>query len=383
MDSTNITHGIIAHPIRWVNEKSLVKGSKYQPVLEITRGQTVESVHFGAISIVDSKGSLIAEFGDPDSVTYLRSTSKPLQVVSFLEHGGLEKFNLTLREIALICGSHAGTDEHMDVLESLQSKVGVAEADLLCGTHPIRHKPTREAMQARGEEPTQNRHNCSGKHTGMLAYARLLGIPGANTQLPYINPEHPVQRNILSAIAAMCELSPVDIKIGVDGCSAPNFAMPLRNAALAFARLCEPVDMIKERADACYLITEAMTAHPYMVGGPDSFDTSLMTAASGRIISKGGAEGYLGLGLMPGALGSGSRGIGIAIKIADGDPRGRARPPVALEILRQLGVMTAEELISLAGFGPVVQINNWRGIEVGTSRPNFKLFWHTLTMPES
>jgi L-asparaginase II len=349
MDSTNITRGNITHPIRRVNKKPLVKESKFQPVFEITRGQTIESVHFGAISVVDSIGSLIAEFGDPDSVAYLRSTSKPLQAISFLEHGGCKKFNLTIREIALICGSHAGTDAHMGALKSLQSKVGVVEADLLCGTHPIRHKPTWEAMQARGEEPTPNRHNCSGKHTGMLAYARLLGIPGDKTHLPYINPEHPVQKNILNEIAALCDLSPAEIKIGIDGCSVPNFALPLRNAALAFARLCEPVDMRKERADACHLITEAMTAHPYMVGGPDSFDTSLMTAGS----------------------------MGIAIKIADGDARGRVRPAVALEVLRRLGGITNEELSSLDGFGPIVPIKNWRGIDVGMSKPNFKLIWHT------
>lgn len=377
MDSTNITRGNTVHPIRRVNDKPLEKVSKYQPLFEVTRGQIVESVHFGAVSVVDSAGSLIAEFGDPDLVTYLRSTAKPLQAISFITDGGFEKYNLTLPEIALMCGSHAGTDAHMDVLKSLQSKVGVVEADLLCGTHPIRHKPTREAMQARGEEPTPNRHNCSGKHTGMIAYARLLGITGDKTHLQYITPEHPVQKAILNGIGEMCDVSPEVIIIGIDGCSAPNFALPLRNAALAFARLCEPNDTRMERVNACNLITQAMTSHPYMVGGPDSFDTSLMTAASGKIISKGGAEGYLGLGLMPGALGNGSRAMGIAIKIADGDPRGRVRPAVALEVLQQLGGTMYEELSSLDGFGPVVPIKNWRGIDVGISKPNFKLNWHT------
>lgn len=377
MDSTNITRGDIVHPTQLVNETPLIKEFSFQPLFEITRGQIVESVHFGAISVVDCRGNLIAACGDPDSVTFLRSTAKPLQALPFLESGGHEKFDLTLREIALICGSHAGTDVHMDVLRSLQSKVGVVEADLLCGTHPIHHKPTKEAMQARGEEPTPNRHNCSGKHTGMLAYARILGMHGENIKGTYINLEHLVQKNILNVIAEMCEISIADIKIGIDGCSVPNFALPLRNTALAFARLCEPVGMSRERTAACQMITNAMLTHPDMIGGPDSFDTSLMIETSGKIISKGGAEAFLGLGLMPDALSKGSPGIGIVIKIADGDLRGRAKPAVALEVLRQLGGVTDRELSSLDRFGPVLPVKNWRGIEVGVSRPNFKLIRYT------
>jgi L-asparaginase II len=373
MAYTNIMLDDTDHQKPVMNEAATMRSPHYLPIFELTRGKIVESVHYGAIAIVDPAGNLVASYGDVDAVTYLRSSSKPLQAIPFLMHGGRERFTLTLREIALICASHAGTDEHMAVLQSLQSKVGVLEFELLCGTHPIRDKATKQAMQARGEEPTPNRHNCSGKHTGMLAYGRMLGHDHAGADLPYTSPDHPVQKAILNSIAEMSGLTPAQIEIGIDGCSVPNFGMPLRNAALAFACLCDPSELPTGYAAACQTITSAMIAHPEMVAGRDSFDTRLMSAASGKIISKGGAEGYLTMGLMPGALGNGSPGLGIALKISDGDLTGRARFAVGLEVLSQLGGVTEDALTLLAEFGPVYPLQNWAKIDVGEARPSFVL----------
>lgn len=350
----------------------------YQPIFELTRGQTVESIHFGAAAVVNSSGRLIAWVGSPHLVTFLRSSSKPLQALPLIERGGDNIFHLTSKEIAIICGSHAGTDEHLAVIQGIQAKAGVHESDLLCGTHPPFHAPTAKALDARGESPTPNRHNCSGKHTGMLAHARMRGLSITD----YVNPEHPVQQTIRETIAEMCGLPSAQVEIGIDGCSAPNFAMPLYNAALGFARLCDPRGFPVERTAACRRITAAMMAFPDMVGGPDSFDTRLMETCRGRIISKGGAEGYLALGIMPGTLGVDSPGIGATIKIADGDqpirkPDGsaynRVRPAAALELLRQLGAITNKELETLAGYGPVKPVTNWRKLVVGESHPVFTL----------
>ena len=140
----------------------------------MTRGDIVESVHFGAIAAVDSTGKLVAWYGDPDLLTFTRSSAKPLQALPFLESGGMSYFDLTLQEVALLCASHSGTDEHMAVIQSIQAKTGVRESDLMCGVHTVYDRKTAEAMRERGETPTPNRHNCSGKHTGMLAFARLL-----------------------------------------------------------------------------------------------------------------------------------------------------------------------------------------------------------------
>jgi L-asparaginase II len=351
----------------------------YTPVLEVTRGRIVESIHFGAAAVVDSSGRMLAWFGDPKTKTYLRSSAKPFQALPFIERGGDQTFHLTSKEIALICGSHDGTDEHIEVLKGIQAKVGVQESDLLCGIHPLSHLPTIEAMQARGEALSPNRHNCSGKHTGMLAASRMRGLPIAD----YINPEHPVQKAILDALAEICSIPVEQVEVGFDGCSVPSFAIPLYNAALGFARLCDPRGLQSERAIACRRITQSMMAYPFMVGGSDRFDTRLMEVCSGHMIAKGGAEGYMLLGIMGGVLGASSQGVGIAFKISDGDlplrkangeSYNRVRPSVALEILRQMGYIGDKELDVLAAdFGPVKPVTNWRKLVVGESRPAFSL----------
>ncbi len=365
----------------------------YQPIYELTRGEIVESIHFGAIAVVDSSGKLIAAHGDSQAVSYLRSSAKPIQALSFIESGGQAFFKLEPREIALMCASHSGTDEHVAVVTSIQEKSGVNEADLMCGAHPISHGPTVEALRQRGEKPTQNRNNCSGKHTGMVAYARMLGYPVAD----YIDPAHPVQKIITQTFSEMSSVPEEQIQIGVDGCSAPNFAVPLYNAALAIARLVDPENarpaLSAQRIAACHTIVQAMTSHPDMVGGPDSFDTHLISTALGRVLSKVGAEGFHILGVLPGVLAPGSPGLGIALKISDGDlkshtrgvsdPRGQIRPAVALEILRQLGALTDPMLADLADFGPTFPVYNWRKIYVGSGRPCFDLtasinaVWHS------
>jgi L-asparaginase II len=363
----------------------MMNGYAYQPILELTRGEIVETVHFGALAVVDALGNLLTSYGDPATVTYLRSSAKPFQAVPFIESGGQGAFGLTSREVAIICASHSGTDEHVQTVVDIQSKTGVSEAELMCGVHMPSHLPTFEALRKRGEQPTPNRHNCSGKHTGMLASIHLKRMRGEHipVDIPYIDIQHPLQQEILNTFAEMCDVEVEQVSIGIDGCSLPNFAVPLKNAAYAFARLCDPSQLASARAAACRTITGSMTANPNMVGGPDSFDTRLMIACGGRILCKGGAEGYQALGLLPGALGPGSPALGITIKISDGDlgahsraqgdPHGRARPAVTLEILRQLGALSSQELEILAEYGPTFSIHNWRKLKVGEARPCFSL----------
>ncbi len=343
--------------------------SPYLPVLVRTRASIRESIHFGAIAVVDSSNTLVASYGDPNTITFLRSTAKPLQALPFIEHGGHCHWGLTQQEIAILCASHAGTNDHAETVHSIQTKIQVKESDLLCGSHPPMDSATAFRLRVRGEEPTPNRHNCSGKHTGMLAFARLRDLPIAD----YINPEHPIQNEILETFCEMCGIDLEAVALGTDGCSAPNFAIPLRNTALGFARLCDPITLAGPRADACKTITQAMSAHPDMVSGPGRFDTRIMEVMQGRVIAKGGAEGYQGLGIMPGALAPNSPGIGIAFKISDGDLKNHVRPAVALEILRQLGAISAQQLAALTDFAPQKTIKNWRKLTVGASRPVFEL----------
>lgn len=346
--------------------------SPYQPVFELKRNETVESIHYGAAAVVDAHGRLLASVGDPYAVTYMRSSAKPLQAISFIEKCGQSTFSLRAREIALMCASHTGTDAHLDVLQSIQDKAGVVEADLLCGTHSPMDKATTQSLSDRGEKPTPNRHNCSGKHTGMLAYAQMLGFPKDD----YINPQHPVQVRIREVFCQMCTLAEDRIMTGVDGCSAPIFAIPLYNAALAYARLSDPESgsvSPDDRVKACHRISRAMTDYPAMVSGPGRFDTRLMEACRGKLLAKGGAEGYQGIGIFPGGLGPDSVGLGIAIKIADGDLKSRAKAAVCMEILFQLGALSPREMEALAEFGPRLPVTNWAELVVGQASPCFML----------
>ncbi|PKN91917.1 MAG: asparaginase [Chloroflexi bacterium HGW-Chloroflexi-6] len=343
--------------------------SPYQPVFEVTRGNIVESIQFGAAAVVDSHGRLLAQLGDPQAVTFLRSTAKPFQALPFIERGGHQAFGLEMHEIAIMCASHSGTDEHVATIKAMQAKIGVTVDDLMCGMHYPFHEATADAMKVRGELPTPYRHNCSGKHTGMLAHAKIRGAPIQT----YLDMNNPVQESILQAFAEMCDLPVEKVELGIDGCSAPNFASALYNGAFGYARLCDPSGFSAERAAACRTITSAMTTYPNMVAGPDRFDTLLMELGQGRIVVKGGAEGYQGIGLLPGALGADSPGIGIAIKISDGDPSGRALQGVSLAILQSLGALSASDLEKLAAFGPRKQLYNFRKINIGQSRPAFQL----------
>ncbi len=340
----------------------------YQPVVELTRGNIVESIHNGAVAVSDASGKLYAWWGDPQIVTYLRSSAKPFQALPIVESGAAAHYDLSPKQIAAICSSHSGTDEHVQTVASIQSKVGVTEDDLLCGVHLPYHHETAQRLKEEQREPTPNFHNCSGKHTGMLAMARFLG----ESLSDYIDPHHPVQELILQTFAEMCGLDPGEVVLGTDGCSVPTFAVPLQAAATAYARLMDSSGLSADRAEACRKVVDAMTSNPYMVAGPDRFDTRLMEVTGGRLLTKGGAEAYQGIGIPAGALGSGSSAVGVAIKIGDGDRGQRARTVVALAVLEGLGALQGEEQEALAEFSPRA-FTNYRGLTVGQVRTCFHL----------
>lgn len=346
----------------------------YQPVVEATRGGATESVHFGAIAVVDAAGRLIASWGDPYQAAFMRSSSKPLQLLPLVEQRGDEHFGFSDKEIAVMCASHSGTEDHVKTVRGIQNRLGIDESELLCGIHPPSDKPSAALLRSRGQEPSQIHNNCSGKHTGFLAAAVLGGFDHAD----YTNPSHPVQRAILKAFAEMTGLSEENIILGVDGCSAPVFSVPLYSAALAFARLADPSGLNEERARACRMITRSMMAYPNMVAGPGRFDTLVMHAAAGKVATKGGAEGYQAMAVQPGAFGQGSPALGICYKTSDGDAAGRSGAIVGITLLRQLGILSQSDADgSLAKFSPRL-IYNWAGKTVGELRPCFKLNWLPL-----
>jgi len=349
-----------------------------QPLFEVTRGNIIESVHYGSIAVVDSNGKLISSYGDPKAVAFLRSSAKPFQALPFVERGGVEYFGFTPRELSISCASHEGSDLHVQTVEGLQRKIGVEESALQCGVHMPGDVEAFKSLIINNRQPSQNQNNCSGKHTAMLAHAKMRVLPLDN----YLDINHPIQQDILATFAEMCIFPINQVELGTDGCSAPNFAVPLYHAALAMARLCDPGGLSDERASACRKITSAMTTHPEMVSAYGEFDEQLMRVGEGKIVCKRGAEGYQIIGLLPGALSADSPGIGIALKVSDGDASRmamdlvhmpRVRPAVTLEVLGQLGALSSEQEQALASFGPVKPVRNHRGIITGQSRPVFEL----------
>jgi L-asparaginase II len=340
--------------------------ANYVPLVEVTRGEIVESIHYGAFCVVDSKGQLLAWEGDPGLRTYPRSSLKPLQVLCLIEAGGVEVFNFTSEEIAIMCASHSGTELHTSVLSRMHKKIGITEADLACGVHWPYDSDTRNKMKLAGKRPTVLNHNCSGKHTGMLAYARLKGYPLEN----YLDPSHPVQVDIRETLGELFGMEPNQLPLGIDGCTAPVYGVSMEKMAYAVATLAEPADDKTARGKAAEIITSSMMANPLMIAGPNQFDTDLMSVGAGKVFSKGGAEGYQIIGIRPGLLAKDAPGIGIAIKISDGDTRSRGRSSVVMTLLEAMGVLSHGEIESLKDYGNV-PIKNWREIVVGEVRPMF------------
>lgn len=346
------------------------------PIFELTRGEVVEAVHRGSIVVVASDGFLLRSHGNPYTVAFLRSSAKPFQALPFVENGGVEHYRYTPAELALSCASHETSQMHLDAVCALQQKTGIEEAQLQCGPHlPGDAEKLREVVQ-KNIVPTPNFNNCSGKHTSMLAFAKMRGYSLED----YLSLAHPIQREILKALAGMCDMPEEKIQTGVDGCSAPNFAMPLFNAALGMARLCDPRDLDAKRATACKKIVAGMATHPEMVSNFGEFDCELMKIAKGKIVTKRGAEGYQIIGVMPGVVHE--RGVGVAFKVEDGDKslmgndlktQTRVRPPATLEILRQLGALNEAQMKSLSMFGPEKILKNYAGLVTGKMHPVFDL----------
>lgn len=331
---------------------------------KVIRGETVESVHRGHLIVLDGGGKTIAALGNPEIVTFIRSSAKPFQVLPFLTSGGAEKFGFSEDEIALACGSHSGEKMHIELAAKMLGKAGFNESDLRCGAHAPFYEKRAEEMIRADEKPTQLHNNCSGKHAAMLAFAKHIGADAKTYELL----ENPVQQAILDVFSAFTETPRNKIKIGIDGCAAPNFAISLKAMAKAQAKLIYPPKNFDENLKrACRQIVSAMINFPELIGGSERLDTLMMRAGRGKFVSKIGAEGVWLAGVLPSE--KWEKGLGIALKIEDGDDK-RARAVASIEILRQFEIFDAETLIE---FSPTL-IKNRRGDTVGRVAADFEIF---------
>ena len=304
--------------------------------------------------------------GDPYTLTFTRSALKPLQALPFVAGGGIERFGYSPAQTALMCASHSGEPRHVEAVAAMLSAAGRTPADLQCGTH------APGFYDARGELPppppySPLAHNCSGKHAGMLAWCVQHGAGTAD----YLAFDHPLQQVIRRAVASFTSVAEERLVAGIDGCSAPNYAVPLASLATAFARLAS-AEVDADYGVAPRTLANAMTAHPEMVSGEHRGDLALMQAGRGDWVTKIGAEGVQAIGIR-------SAGLGIAVKVADGQKRGLY--PALVAVLDQLGLLDAAARTALAGWATRT-IRNYRGIETGEVRPAVVLApWQARDIP--
>lgn len=338
-----------------------------EPLVEVTRGPVVESVHRGHFVAVDGDGRVVASLGAPGVVTYVRSAAKPIQALPLITTGGADRFGVEPHELAVACGSHNGEEIHTRAAASLLSKAGLDPSHLKCGAHEPYGKGAAEALRAQGRKPTPLHNNCSGNHAGLLALAVHLGSPPES----YDQPGGRAQREVFAAIARFSGVAAGELRFATDGCGIPAFALPLRAIALMHARLAAPPrDFDDAERAACGRVVSAMLAHPELVEGDGELDTEVMRAGGGRLVSKVGAEGIYAAAVLP--SGRWPAGLGLACKIEDGDRGDRARPRAAVELLRQLGLLPAELPGVLAQLADPF-IRNHRGDHVGRYTPAFRL----------
>ena len=322
-------------------------------------GEIVDLHHYGHIVVTDINGKILWQWGDPNRVTYSRSSAKPIQAIPLVESGAVDEFGITEKELAIMCASHNSEVFHMEAVLSILKKAGLSENYLQCGTHYPLAAHIEHKFRAEGIAPMPVHNNCSGKHAGMLLTAKIW-----NESLDdYYLPSHPLQARITKTIAEVCGYPPDQILIGCDGCGVPVHAMPMYKFAQGYARMSKPETLGFEREKAVRRITSAMTSHPEMIAGTGGFDTELMQAFGGRLFSKYGASAFFAMGLK-------GKGIGIAIKMEDGN--GSIIPLAALETLVQIGEITPDEALSLPSFKSMLVRNHKKEV-IGKTVADFVL----------
>ncbi|HTU70839.1 MAG TPA: asparaginase [Candidatus Baltobacteraceae bacterium] len=314
-------------------------------VVEVTRGDRVESVHHVALCAANADGEVVLQTGDIESPVFLRSTAKPFIAAAAIDAGVREAFGLDQREIAVMSASHVGEPFHVDAVRSLLKKIGLDESALQCG-------------EQEGRPHGSIYNNCSGKHAGILALCRALGSDPAT----YMAIENPAQQHILTFCARLSGDDPASWPVGIDGCGIPVYATSLRRAAMAFARFASLAQLESRDAMALLVVRDAMISYPEYVHGTAEFDSRLMAAGGGSIACKSGAEGVHGSALIP-------EGIGLVSKVLDG--AARARAPLTMAALGRLGSPLADAA-DLGGFAaPVVYNRAGRAVGAIRVRSNF------------
>jgi L-asparaginase II len=344
-------------------------------LVEIHRGEMVESRHRGHVVQVRASGEVERAIGAAGTVVLLRSTIKPFGLVAMVESGAADDLGLSREELALMAASHTGEDKHVRTLQAVFRRANVTQSLLSCGTEgmPVDAR-TAQRLVRDGEGAGPIRHSCSGYHAASILMSRFADWPVEG----YADSTHPSQVAIRDTVARLFGQKPGKLQAGTDDCGMVTYAMPLVEVARAFLLLADPDgvaddDPRAKSAPALKRIRDAMMAAPDMVGGTyDDMDTELMRRREGLLVSKSGAEGLRGIGLVGGAGARGPAPAGVAISIEDGDGAGRANRAATVEAMAQMRALDERDLRSLAPFHRPITLGP-DGSEVAVAVPRYEL----------
>ncbi|PCI03392.1 MAG: asparaginase [Hyphomicrobiales bacterium] len=320
-------------------------------IIEVSRGNLVESIHSADMAICDAQGNLIAAFGEVEKAVFPRSAIKSFQALPRVEAGVDEQYGFADHHTALSCSSHNGEAIHVDGASEILAKAGLDVSDLECGVHFPELEADRAKLHIAGKKPSALHNNCSGKHSGMLAFAKSQGFDTQN----YVSRDHPIQKEIAANLTDLMGVPHSESICGIDGCSLPTYAVPLANIAKAAAKFGSGEGMGKERASATQKIIHACCDHPMMVAGTDRGCTRIMAALGRKCFVKGGAEG-LYMAIIP------ELGVGIAIKANDGARR--ASEVLIAQLIASVLSMNDEERAKIERIANP-ELKNWNKILVG------------------
>ncbi|WP_458095114.1 asparaginase [Roseomonas sp. WA12] len=314
-----------------------------ETLVEIRRGGTTESIHHGVAVVADAQGRILHAWGDPDLLTFPRSSLKPFQALSLVESGAAD--GLDSAHLALACASHRAEPFQVQMVEAWLARMGHGESALVCGpAFPVGEADLVDAARSGGKRRAY--HNCSGKHCGFLAAAQAFGAPQG-----YENPDHPAQRHWLAALSELLGHDATALPQGTDGCGLPALAMTVADSARAAARYAALGVTEPRREAAIRRLLSAMREHPDHISGRGRPTSKIVAATEGRVVLKEGAEGFV-LGFVP------EQGLGIAVKLLDGASRGKMA--VFATVLGRLGLLPPDRAADLARAveAPVLDSNN-------------------------
>jgi L-asparaginase II len=319
-------------------------------LVQLWRGGLLESTHRGHVVVCDEAGEIVQAWGEPERIIFPRSSCKMIQALPLLESGAAEAAGLSDAHVALSCASHQGAQLHVDMAGRWLADLGLGEADLRCGAHEPYDRAERDRLIRADEKPCQLHNNCSGKHSGFLtANQHIKGGP------EYTEIDHPLQRAIRAATEEVTGETVAGY--GIDGCSAPNFAMSLAGLARAMAAFACASGEGSSRQRAMARLRRSMALHPELVAGEGRACTELMRAMGGAVSIKTGAEAVF-VAMLP------AQKLGVALKIEDGN--GRASEAALVGLLVKLGVLDPAHQMAQKRL-PAPQVN-WRGFTTGVLR---------------